>query len=157
MSAELCLHGADVWIKTLECQLRNFPGNCITRPPDMKNSSAGRHFPPLSILGTCTSKGKKKKQRRQRWQQQKPPNFKEKSNKQMKNCCIQQEKCERRESEGSLSQGVADEVQSDNILQYFSQICGMKHDMKYNAYLISLTLTRSKAINISLQNNFCRK
>lgn len=60
MSAELCLHGADVWIKTLECQLRNFPGNCITRPPDMKNSSAGRHFPPLSILGTCTSKGKKK-------------------------------------------------------------------------------------------------
>lgn len=72
----------------------------------------------------------------------------------MKNCCIQQEKCERRESEGSLSQGVADEVQSDNILQYFSQICGMKHDMKYNAYLISLTLTRSEAINISLQNNF---
>lgn len=65
MSAELCLHGADVWIKTLECQLRNFPGKSITRPPDMKNSSAGRHFPPFSILGTRTFMEKKIKSNKQ--------------------------------------------------------------------------------------------
>lgn len=83
MSAELCLHGADVWIKTLECQLRNFPGKSITRPPDMKNSSAGRHFPPFSILGTRTFMEKKikqtKKSSKESNKQTKPAAFSRKS------------------------------------------------------------------------------
>lgn len=150
MSAELCLHGADVWIKTLECQPRNFPGNCITQPPDMRNLRAGRHFPPFSILGTCTSKGKIKNKIKAKMMTTEITQLqKKKSSKWTKKCCIQQEKCDRRESEGSVSQGVADELQSDNI----SNI-SLQHKVKYNTYLICLTLTPSEAINISLQNHF---
>lgn len=139
MSAGLCLHGADVWIKTLECQLRNFPGSCITHPPDVKNSSAGRHFPPLPVLGTCASKGKTKKNKIKEAKDGDNRNnltSKEKSNKQTKTCCFQQEKCERRESEGSVSQGVADHLWSDKISN-ISLKCNVKHNTSLVSHMNS--------------------